>query len=615
MGALRLIHQHMEKKRLRTIDLFRIFDQSNDGSITRSELRKGLEEIGVEMDPASFKALVGHLDRDSGATINLKELDRGIKEALREKYPKDTKIDPERYLEYELLKEINKALFSGTQMIFGHRVTDSRSFFRAIDKDNSGELDAAELARGLMKLGILVDSEGVVQDLVGCIDKNASGLIDKEEFIKALQHPEELLAKPEQKKERKVVQAGSEEDATKALAMIHEQLSTSRTRTTDWFYKMDTSRDGKISRVELKKGLKDMGCSLSASDLKAVLLYLDNDESGSVSLQELQKGMNRAVRAVAEAAGKLEPVVVGPAKNAYEALVQINSALRSNTQLILGMRVTDGRSFFKAMDKDNSGSLDVAEVARGLKRLGIEASEALLDEIVAAIDVNKNGLIDMKEFVHALKLPQDVADPEAPPPQAAPEPSEDVTPPEPAEVIEDTTMAGLAKRLSQASQASRASHSSPQALPEAEATQTPRSPPRSPRVSRESAVPALQDLPAAPAETLPEAESAEGPQSPPAEATESPESPSGNANTKGDSTRKSSTTPRKSQAKGSSNASGGLLSRASRAMGSLAGSSSTSTTRRQTQLNTRASRATLNRGSPSPQPSNRGTTRASTARG
>ena len=30
-----------------------------------------------------------------------------------------------------------------------------------------------------------------------------------------------------------------------------------RTRTTDWFHKMDTSRDGKISRAELKKGLKD----------------------------------------------------------------------------------------------------------------------------------------------------------------------------------------------------------------------------------------------------------------------------------------------------------------------------------------------------------------------
>ena len=29
--------------------------------VSQGELRKGLEEIGVEMDPASFKALVGLL--------------------------------------------------------------------------------------------------------------------------------------------------------------------------------------------------------------------------------------------------------------------------------------------------------------------------------------------------------------------------------------------------------------------------------------------------------------------------------------------------------------------------------------------------------------------------
>ncbi|CAJ1339424.1 unnamed protein product, partial [Effrenium voratum] len=103
-----------------------------------------------------------------------------------------------------------------------------------------------------------------------------------------------------------------------ALAKIHDQLSQSMTRTVDWFRKMDSSGDGKISRAELKKGLKDMGCSLSASDLKAIMIFLDNDDSGSISLQELQRGMNRAVRAVAEAAGKLEPVFQGPARSAYE---------------------------------------------------------------------------------------------------------------------------------------------------------------------------------------------------------------------------------------------------------------------------------------------------------
>ena len=45
-----------------------------------------------------------------------------------------------------------------------------------------------------------------MSDFVGSVlqvakDKNHSGLIDKEEFIKALQSPEDLLAKPEEKKE------------------------------------------------------------------------------------------------------------------------------------------------------------------------------------------------------------------------------------------------------------------------------------------------------------------------------------------------------------------------------------------------------------------------------
>ena len=47
------------------------------------------------------------------------------------------------------------------------------------------------------------------------------------------------------------------------------------------------------------------------------------------------------------------------------------------------------------MDKDKSGSLDPAEVARGFKRLGVDlVSESLLDEILAKLDVNQNGLIE-----------------------------------------------------------------------------------------------------------------------------------------------------------------------------------------------------------------------------
>ena len=40
-----------------------------------------------------------------------------------------------------------------------------------------------------------------------------------------------------------------------------------------------------------------------------------------------------------------------------------------------------------------------------MKRLGIEASSDLLDQIVAAIDVNNDGVLDVKELVRALKDP------------------------------------------------------------------------------------------------------------------------------------------------------------------------------------------------------------------
>ncbi|CAJ1346008.1 unnamed protein product, partial [Effrenium voratum] len=88
------------------------------------------------------------------------------------------------------------------------------------------------------------------------------------------------------------------------------------------------------------------------------------------------------------------------------ALVQINAALRSNTQLIFGQRVADGRSFFKAMDKDQSGTLDRSEVGRGLRRLGLEVSEPLLEEILDTVDANRNGLVEMREFLQALKDPR-----------------------------------------------------------------------------------------------------------------------------------------------------------------------------------------------------------------
>lgn len=258
--------------------------------------------------------------------------------------------------------------------------------------------------------------------------------------------------------------------------------------------------------------------------------------------------------------------------------------------------------------------------------MGLDVSEALLDDLVAAIDVNKNGLIEMKEFVHALKLPDDVADPKAAPavasapdpePAAAePDPQADPLPPEAAPAppeansasveVEDTTMAGLAKRASQASRASKASQGSKGFQAQAQMVESLESPGvvekvrSASRSPRDSALQALQDQ-SATLEPGPEETPAEAP---PAQAEVASIREAAATRPEAAGTRPS-VTPRKSQAKAASS-SGGLLSRASRAVGAITGGSSTSASRRQTQ------RTTLNRGSPSPRP--RSTTGGSTFR-
>jgi len=196
--------------------------------------------------------------------------------------------------------------------------------------------------------------------------------------------------------------------------------------------------------------------------------------------------------------------------------------------------------------------------------------------------------------VHALKLPDDVADPKAAPavasapdpePAAAePDPQADPLPPEAAPAppeansasveVEDTTMAGLAKRASQASRASQGSKGFQAQAQMVESLESPgvvekvRSASRSPRGS---ALQALQDQSATqpgPEETPAEAPSAQEVASIREAAATRPEA----AGTR------PSVTPRKSQAKAASS-SGGLLSRASKAVGAITGGSSTSASR------------------------------------
>lgn len=176
------------------------------------------------------------------------------------------------------------------------------------------------------------------------------------------------------------------------------QLSASKTRIVDLFKRMDKNQDGILSRRELRLGLKAEGYVVTAAQFKAIMAALDKDFSGEISLKELNKGINWAVKEVSER---------GLIHDPYEVALEIFAEIDSGTRIIDGKQITDVRTFYKAIDRDGNGALDISEMARGIRRLGISAADSTILDFVKAVDShgNGNGLIGMKELAEALTNP------------------------------------------------------------------------------------------------------------------------------------------------------------------------------------------------------------------
>ncbi|CAE8616860.1 unnamed protein product [Polarella glacialis] len=82
---------------------------------------------------------------------------------------------------------------------------------------------------------------------------------------------------------------------------------------------------------------------------------------------------------------------------------QIQAALQHD-RILDNHHVTDGRSFFVALDKQKPrrGALTREEIVNGLRRLDVAVDDSLFNMLVTTKDENQNGLIELHGFLLAL---------------------------------------------------------------------------------------------------------------------------------------------------------------------------------------------------------------------
>nr|VZI47868.1 unnamed protein product [Spirometra erinaceieuropaei] len=130
------------------------------------------------------------------------------------------------------------------------------------------------------------------------------------------------------------------------------------------FYYMDINGDGVLSREEIEQCIKYS--KLPKEKAAEFLSLFDSDGDGTVTLEE------------------------------YERALGLKEIPRTT--------VADWERTFREMDVDHSGQLTADEVYEGVKRLGCICSMNDIKELIASVDSDGDGCLDIKEFVALMRI-------------------------------------------------------------------------------------------------------------------------------------------------------------------------------------------------------------------
>jgi len=148
-----LPHEMTEEIKTEIRELFKIFDEDGNGQIDRYELIKTFQGLGYEMNEQKAIDMIASVDTDKNGEIDLQEF--------------TTLMLPE--MQNRLLEQDD-------------RIEDFRAMFKDADADYSGYLSADEVYTCLLKNGIDLSYEELIE-LISEFDVSGDAQLDIDEFV------------------------------------------------------------------------------------------------------------------------------------------------------------------------------------------------------------------------------------------------------------------------------------------------------------------------------------------------------------------------------------------------------------------------------------------------
>lgn len=258
---LKLLLDRAEQDGAAIDQAFRHFDADGDGTITESELLKGLSDLHIFDSIPNWQqqvpSIVAKFDSSGDGAVSLNEF--------------FSYLGSEKYLP-NIMQRMTK--------IFATCNVPLQTIFASFDLKGVGSITSSELQAGLNEIGGFQEiSEADITSITTFFDSDGDGQISLDEFTayfsdRIKQAKRDMKAKKAQRVQRRireVLKAVVEEGGS------FEQL----------FRHFDKNGDGSITRDELSSGLRSIPHfkSLTDADIKDLVQVLDADNNDSISME------------------------------------------------------------------------------------------------------------------------------------------------------------------------------------------------------------------------------------------------------------------------------------------------------------------------------------------
>jgi Ca2+-binding EF-hand superfamily protein len=358
---------------------------------------RGLRKLGVQMSEEQVSAFCAQLDSDMNGKISLGEFVAAVH-----------CHDPNA----GAVLEAWTLILSSNSGIDGLNFS-ARQLFQSMDVTKCGSVDVNELRAWLRKQGLSLSEEQAAA-LFEEIDTNRNGRISQKELSRAIQK-HRRPPKPSSSSSSSSSSNGSVVDAAwEVLLGEVEKAGSSWARSVGLMFSvLDRDKSGSIDVGELSSGLRKFGVDLSTEEVGTLRAELDLNGDGKITMEEFNACVESR-RKNKRGGSKQSSLSRGrPSESARNDAKRVAEDVSSSLmwEALMGELDRDESGFmasvgrlFEDLDRDGSGSVDVREMAAGLLRVGIKASEAAVASFCRELDTDFDGGVSLSELMTAIKV-------------------------------------------------------------------------------------------------------------------------------------------------------------------------------------------------------------------